>query len=86
MQWHLQGIFRELSWVSDPATVIESLVSRVGCYAGLANYSGVNSRQTNVFQLKRYPIGGHHTPLRLELDLCGLRALKSSLRSVLTRQ
>jgi peptidoglycan/xylan/chitin deacetylase (PgdA/CDA1 family) len=62
---------------------IESMVSQAGCYAGLANFAGINRRQTNRYRLQRFPIGGHHTRVRLELDLCGLRSLKTRMSTIL---
>lgn len=58
---------------------IQTEVQGTGCYAGLLNVSGVNKVGDDVYRLRRFPVGGHHTALRLELDLCGLRALKARL-------
>lgn len=58
-------------------------VKKAGCYTGLMNFPGLNRKGDDPFQLRRFPVGGHHTPVRLELDLCGLRALKARLMSFL---
>jgi peptidoglycan/xylan/chitin deacetylase (PgdA/CDA1 family) len=61
---------------------IKTIVQQTGCYTGLMNFSGVNRKGDDLFELRRFPVGGHHTPVRLELDLCGLRALKERLADV----
>ena len=64
---------------------IEKMVAQAGCYAGVANFAGLNQRTTNRFRLHRFPIGGHHSALRLELDLCGLRAIKTKVSELPAR-
>ncbi len=52
---------------------IERMVRDAGCYAAAAEFPGYNRVGTPVYQLRRFPVGGHHSLAALKLDLCGFR-------------
>ncbi len=58
---------------ADFAEDTEDLVRQAGCYAAVAGFPGFNRKAGHLYQLRRFPIGGHHTVHAVELDLCGLR-------------
>jgi len=64
----------------------EALAREAGCYAAVAGFPGFNRSADHLYQLRRFPIGGHHTVEAVELDLCGLRHSAKPFLSLFSRR
>lgn len=62
----------------------ERATREAGAYAAVAGFAGWVQPGSDLYALRRFPIGGHHNPDALELDLCGFRLAVHRVRSMVS--